>query len=175
MSHEVLITWRQSIFIFFANPGWGRPQHPAPASTGILRPASAWICKKKNKNALVDPFWPELHYWALSTNFWNQKVEREIFEQRKIYILILILFSKVCWLNSNVLFIDQVRSRGMILHVTLSETRSVCVEHNLNTRRCLVNALVMWHVSYKITALLGRTEPTSAGWFSVTRFDYKEA
>jgi len=54
MSHEVLIIRRQSIFIFFANPGRGGPQHPnqpAPASTDLLRPASAWICKKI-KNAL---------------------------------------------------------------------------------------------------------------------------
>ena len=52
MSHEVLITRGQSIFNFFANPGRGRPQHPrqpAPASTGLLRPASAWICKKNQK------------------------------------------------------------------------------------------------------------------------------
>ena len=52
MSHEVLITRRQSIFNFFANPGRGGPQHPrqpAPASTGLLRPASAWICKKNQK------------------------------------------------------------------------------------------------------------------------------
>ena len=54
MSYEVLITRRQSIFNFFANPGRGRSQHPrqpAPASTGLLRPPSAWICKKI-KNAL---------------------------------------------------------------------------------------------------------------------------
>ena len=50
MSHEVLITRRQCIFIFFfANPGSWRPQLPVPASTGLLRPASAWICKKKLK------------------------------------------------------------------------------------------------------------------------------
>ena len=52
MSHEVLITRTQSIFIFFANPGRCGPQHPnqpAPASTDLLRLASAWICKKNQK------------------------------------------------------------------------------------------------------------------------------
>ena len=37
--------------------------------------------------------------------------------------------------------------------MTSSETRSVCVKQALNTRRWLVNALVTWHVSYKITTL----------------------
>ena len=49
MSHEVLIARRQSIFDFFAYPGRGGPQK-AGASwcwlPGMLRPASAWICKK---------------------------------------------------------------------------------------------------------------------------------
>ena len=40
-----------------------------------------------------------------------------------------------------------------VLRVTSSESRSVCVKHNLNTHRWLVNALVTWHVSYKITTL----------------------
>ena len=57
MSHEVLVTRRQSIFNFFANPGRGRPQK-AGASwcwlVGMPRLASAWICKK-SKNALS--FW----------------------------------------------------------------------------------------------------------------------
>ena len=47
----------------------------------------------------------------------------------------------------------KVKSRGPILRVTSSETHSVCVKHNLNTRRSLVIALVTWHVSYKITTL----------------------
>ena len=34
------------------------------------------------------------------------------------------------------------------------KTRSVCVKQALNTRRWLVNALVTWNVSYKITTLL---------------------
>ena len=46
-----------------------------------------------------------------------------------------------------------IKSRGPILPVMSSETRSVCVKHNLNTRRWLVNALVTWHVSYKIMTL----------------------
>ena len=44
-------------------------------------------------------------------------------------------------------------SRGLILRVTSSESHSVCVKQALNTRRWLVNALVTWHVSYKITTL----------------------
>ena len=50
-------------------------------------------------------------------------------------------------------FTVYVKSRGLILRVMSSETRSVCVKHNLNTRHWLVNALVTWHVSYKITTL----------------------
>ena len=46
------------------------------------------------------------------------------------------------------------KSRGPILHVTTSETCSVCVKQALNTRCWLVNVLVTWHVSYKITTLL---------------------
>ena len=33
------------------------------------------------------------------------------------------------------------------------KSRSICVKQALNTRRWLINALVMWHVSYKITTL----------------------
>ena len=46
-----------------------------------------------------------------------------------------------------------VKCRGLILRVTSSEIRSVCVKQALNTRRWLVNVLVTWHVSYKITTL----------------------
>ena len=34
------------------------------------------------------------------------------------------------------------------------KSRSVCVKQALNTRHWLVNALVTWHVSYKITTLV---------------------
>ena len=46
MSHEVLITRDKAFFDFFANPDRGGPQHPVPDSTGLMRLASAWICKK---------------------------------------------------------------------------------------------------------------------------------
>ena len=36
----------------------------------------------------------------------------------------------------------HIKSRGPILRVTSSETLSMCVKHNLNTRCCLANALV---------------------------------
>ena len=42
-----------------------------------------------------------------------------------------------------------VKSRGPILHVTSSETCSVCVKQALNTPHWLVNAPITWHVSYK--------------------------
>ena len=70
MSHEVLITRRQSIFICFANPGRGGPHHPrqlAPASTGLLRPASAWICKKI-KNALSSSYQDLMGHLILTTS-----------------------------------------------------------------------------------------------------------
>ena len=73
MSHEVLITRGQSIFNFFANPGRGRPQHPrqpAPASTGLLRPASAWICKKI-KNALSSGYQDLMGHLILTTSPWS--------------------------------------------------------------------------------------------------------
>ena len=55
----------------------------------------------------------------------------------------------------------MLKSRGPILHVTSSETRSVCVKQALNTRRWLVNGMVTWHVSYKITTLPDR--PCTSG------------
>ena len=73
MSHEVLITRRQSIFDFFANPGRGGPQHPnqpAPASTDLLRPASAWICKKII-NALSSGYQDLMGHQILTTSPWS--------------------------------------------------------------------------------------------------------
>ena len=51
------------------------------------------------------------------------------------------------------LYLKQIKSRGPVLCVRSSETCSVCVKQALNTRRWLLNALVTWHVSYKITTL----------------------
>ena len=73
MSHEVLITRRQSIFDFFANPGRGGPQK-AGASwcwlPGMLRPASAWICKKI-KNALSSGYQDLMGHLILTTSPWS--------------------------------------------------------------------------------------------------------
>jgi hypothetical protein len=55
MSHEVLITRRQNIFNYFANPGRGRPQHPVTASTSQHWYSEACLCldlQKEIKNAL---------------------------------------------------------------------------------------------------------------------------
>ena len=48
---------------------------------------------------------------------------------------------------------NNLKSRGPILRVMSSEMSLVCVKQALNTCRWLVNALVTWHVSYKITTL----------------------
>ena len=72
MSHEVLITRRLSIFDLFANPGRGGPQK-AGASwcwlPGMLRPASAWICKKI-KNALSSGYQDLMGHLILTTSPW---------------------------------------------------------------------------------------------------------
>ena len=70
MSHEVLITRRQSIFIFFANPGKGGPQHPVPASISLLRSASDWICKKI-RNALSFGYQDLMWHLILTTSPWS--------------------------------------------------------------------------------------------------------
>jgi hypothetical protein len=44
MSHEFLISRRQSIFNFFANPGRSGHQHPVPTSTSQHWPSEARIC-----------------------------------------------------------------------------------------------------------------------------------
>ena len=48
MSHEVLITRRQSILFLQiqAEAGLSIQNQQAPDSTDLLRPASVWICKK---------------------------------------------------------------------------------------------------------------------------------
>ena len=73
MSHEVLITRRQSIFDFFANPGRGRPQKVGAGRcwlVGMLRPPSAWICKKI-KNALSPGYQDLMGHLILTTSPWS--------------------------------------------------------------------------------------------------------
>ena len=73
MSHEVLITRRQSIFDFFANPGRGRPQKVGAGRcwlVGMLRPPSAWICKKI-KNALSPGYQDLMGHLILTTSSWS--------------------------------------------------------------------------------------------------------
>ena len=53
-------------------------------------------------------------------------------------------------------YLMTIKSRGPILCVTSSETRSYAVKKALNTRRWLVHVVVTWHVSYKITTLLNK-------------------
>ena len=73
MSHEVLITRRQSIFDFFANPGRGGPQKVGAGRcwlVGMLRPPSAWICKKI-KNALSPGYQDLMGHLILTTSPWS--------------------------------------------------------------------------------------------------------
>ena len=73
----------------------------------------------------------------------------------RYYNLSLITGKKIFPAFDNVFHV-YLKSKGPILRVTSSETRSVCVKQALNSCRWLVNALVTWHVSYKITTLLVR-------------------
>ena len=54
MSHEVLITRRQSIFDVFANPGRGGPQKAGASWCWLVLDAEVRLCLdlQKNKNAL---------------------------------------------------------------------------------------------------------------------------
>ena len=70
MSHEVLITRRQSIFNSITNPGRSGRQHPVPASTVFLRPPSAWICKKI-KNAFSPGYQDLMGHLILTTSSWS--------------------------------------------------------------------------------------------------------
>ena len=53
MSHDVLITRRQSVFIFFANPGRGGPQKAGAVWCWLVLDAEAslYLDLQKNKNA----------------------------------------------------------------------------------------------------------------------------
>ena len=73
MSHEVLMTRRQSIFYFFANPGRGGPQKAGAVwcwLPGMLRPASAWICKKI-RNAFSSDYQDLMGHLILTTSPWS--------------------------------------------------------------------------------------------------------
>jgi len=70
MSHEVLITGRRGIVDFFANPGRGGPQKVGAGRcwlVGMLRPPSAWICKKI-KNALSPGYQDLMGHLILTTS-----------------------------------------------------------------------------------------------------------
>ena len=70
-------------------------------------------------------------------------------EQNRYWIMINEYF-----LIASFFVLFQVKSRGPILRVTSSKCRSVCVKQALNTRRWLVDVVVTWHSSYKITTLI---------------------
>ena len=57
MSHEVLITRRQSIFDFFANPGRGRPQKAGTGWCWLVLDAEARLCLDFQKNKKCFVFW----------------------------------------------------------------------------------------------------------------------
>ncbi len=50
MSHEVLITRRQSIFNFFVNPGRGEPQKAGADWCWLVLDAEACLCMDLQKN-----------------------------------------------------------------------------------------------------------------------------
>ena len=50
MSHEVLITRRQRIFDFFANPGKGGPQKAGASWCRLVLDAEARLCLDLQKN-----------------------------------------------------------------------------------------------------------------------------
>ncbi len=58
MSREFLITIRQSIFNFLANPVRGRPQKAGAAWCWLVLDAEACVCLdlQKNKNALSSSY-----------------------------------------------------------------------------------------------------------------------
>ena len=73
MSHEVLITRRQSIFHSFAYPGRGGPQKAGAGwcwGGWMLRPTSAWICKEIN-NALSSGYQDPMGHLILTTSPWS--------------------------------------------------------------------------------------------------------
>ena len=78
MSHEVLISRWQSIFIFCkstdleasaSQPASTGQHRPAPASTGLLRPLAPWICKKY-KNSLFSGYQDLTGHLILTTRPW---------------------------------------------------------------------------------------------------------
>ena len=70
MSHEVLITRRQSIYDFFANPGRGRPQKAGAGWCWLILDAEACLCLdfQKNKNALSSGFQDLVGHLILTTS-----------------------------------------------------------------------------------------------------------
>ena len=73
MSHEVLVTRRQSIFNFLANPGRGGPKKAGASWCWLVRVlmlASAWICKKI-KNALSSGYQDLMGHLILTASPWS--------------------------------------------------------------------------------------------------------
>ena len=70
MSHEVLITRRQSIFIFFENPGRGGPQKAGAGWYWLVLDAEASLCLnlQKNKNALSSGYQDHMGHLILTTS-----------------------------------------------------------------------------------------------------------
>ena len=100
MSHEVLITRRQSIFDFFANPGRGGPQKAGAVwcwLPGMLRPASAWICKKI-KNALSSGYVSGPHR---TSNFDRQSLIHSDLNYTTVYDLSRFEFKQLIHVEGN--------------------------------------------------------------------------
>ena len=74
MSHEVLITRRQSIFIFFCKSRQRRASASQPASTGQHRPSEARLCldlQRNKKNALSSGYQDLMGHLILTTSPWS--------------------------------------------------------------------------------------------------------
>ena len=136
MSHEVLITKRQSVFIFLQIQAEGGPQHPLPASTSQHRPSEARLCldlQKINKNALSSGYQDLMGHLILTTSPWS--------------VLTWITLSAYCQLCRNgwiwfmcclcrpkcIIHLISAQTNQKEIKCTLSKTklRSYCITHKL--------------------------------------------
>ena len=108
--------------------------------------------------------WPHFNSWAEQSSFVNKQGQRFMKMAIKMFLVFgwietqrskfgPIFSNKVPTLKIIVIKICQQSPEGRSYVWRHQKTRSVCVKQALNTRRWLVNALVTWHVSYRIMTL----------------------